>query len=282
MNHTQSDYDLVDAYMAEISSSQPLSREREVELAARIREGDTEARDALVQANLLFVISVARQYQNCGLPLSDLIGAGNLGLMIAADRFDGSKGYKFISYAVHWIRQSILMDLAEQPRTIRLPISQIDLMQQVAHAKERLWKEHGHEPDAVELAEEVERPVKQVRDILVHAERTRSLDRDVGEDGNGQTLADILPDPEQERPDAAFERAADQARWERILLILSDRERYVIRLYFGLGGGEPMTLEEIGRTLGLTRERVRQVKEKALARLTQDSRSEALRALVEE
>jgi len=282
MNPSQSDYDLVDAYMADISFSKPLSREREVEIARRIQEGDTEARDALVKANLLFVISVARQFQNCGLPLSDLIGAGNLGLMVAAERFDGTRGNKFISYAVHWIRQSILVAIAEQPRTIRLPISQVDLMQKIAHAKERLWKEHGHEPDVVEIAKEVGRPVEQVTDALLHEERVRSLDSDLGEEGNGHPLADIIPDPNQELPDVAFERASDQAQLAHLLSILDDKEQYILRRYFGLEGEEPNTLEQIGQTLGVTREWIRQVKEKALAKLTQDSRSEELRALAEE
>ena len=282
MNHFHDDRDSIQSYMADISFSKPLSRDREVELATRTQEGDTEARDELIRANLLFVVRVARQFQNCGLPLSDLIGAGNWGLMVAANRFDGARGIKFISYAVHWIRQSILQAIAEQPRTVRLPMNHINAMQQIANAKERLWKEYGHKPDAVEIANEVEMPVDQVRDILVHGDRIRSLDSEVGEEGNGQTLADIIPDTSQELPDAAFERASDQARWEHILSILSDRERYVIRLYFGFGEGEPITLEQIGSIVGLTRERVRQIKERALKKLTYGTRSEALRALAEE
>ena len=203
-------------------------------------------------------------------------------LTIAAERFDGVRGTKFISYAIHWIRQSILMALAEQPRVVRLPVNQIDLMQQVAHAKERLWKVHGHEPDAVEIAKEVEMPIEQVQDILVHGDRVRSLDSEVGEEGKGQTLADCIPDPSQDPPDVAFERVSDQARWEHLLAILDDRERYIIRLYFGFEGGESITLEQIGTLLGLTRERVRQIKEKALAKLTHGSRSEELRALAGE
>ena len=279
MNHFHDDRDSIQSYMADISFSKPLSRDREVELATRTQEGDTEARDELIRANLLFVVRVARQFQNCGLPLSDLIGAGNWGLMVAANRFDGARGIKFISYAIHWIRQSILQAIAEQPRVVRLPVNQIDLMQQVAHAKERLWKVHGHEPDAVEIAKELELTVGQVQDILVHGDRVRSLDSEVGEEGKGQTLADLIHDPNQELPDTALERASDQARWEHLLSILDDRERYVIRRYFGFDGGEPMTLEEIGRTLNLTRERVRQLKEKALAKLLHGSRSGELRAL---
>lgn len=282
MNDFHNDRDSIQFYMADISFSKPLSREREVEIANRIHEGDTEARDELIKANLFFVVRMARQYKNCGLPLSDLIGAGNLGLMVAAERFDGTRGTKFISYAVHWIRQSILLALAEQPRIVRLPMNHIGVMQQIANAKEHLWKEHGHEPDAVEIAKEAEIPVDQVRDILVHEERVSSLDGEVGEEGKRGTLADIIPDPNQDRPDVAFERASDQDQLAHLLSILDDKEQYIICRYFGFDGGESMTLEQIGSIVGLTRERVRQIKARALAKLIHGSRSEELRALVEE
>ena len=280
MNHAQSDSDLVGSYLADISFSEPLSREREVELAARIQEGDAEARDELVKANLLFVIRTARQFQRCGLPLSDLIGAGNLGLMIAAERFDGTKGIKFISYAVWWIRQSILAALAEQPRTVRLPMNQIALMQRISSARAQL----DFDPDrgAEAWAEELQVSVERVKDALLGEERICSLDRDFGGESEGRSLADFVADPDQTLPDAETVHASDQAYLERLLTLLDDRERYILRLYFGFDGGEPITLEEIGRTVGLTRERVRQLKERALKKLTYGARFRELRALVEE
>ena len=274
------DRDSIQSYMADISFSKPLSREREVELSNRIQEGDTEARDELIEANLPFVISVARQYQNRGLPLSDLIGAGNLGLMTAAERFDGAKGFKFISYAVWWIRQSILVDLAEQPRTVHLPMNQIGLMQRISSARKQL--ESGQDRDAEEWAEELEVSVQRVKEALLSEERVRSMDSESGEEGNGHSLADCIPDPSQEPPDVAFERASEKAQLAHLLTLLDDRERYILRLYFGFDGGEPITLEEIGRTVGLTRERVRQLKERALKKLTYGARFRELRALVEE
>ena len=280
MNTFSDTRDTVRSYLADISSTQPLSREREVELAARIQEGDTDARDELVKANLLFVVSVARPFQHCGLPLSDLIGAGNLGLMIAAERFDGTKGYKFISYAVWWIRQSILAALAEQPRVVRLPMSQMGLMQKMATVRKQL----GSDPDreAEEWAEEFEVPVERVTEALVNEERIRSLDREWGGETEGRSLADVVADPNQALPDAEALQASDQAHLERLLSVLDDREQYVIRLYFGFDGEEPLTLEQIGRTLGLTRERVRQLKEKALKKLTHGAPFQDLKALVEE
>ena len=280
MNHAQSDRDSIQSYIADISSSQPLSREREVELAARIQEGDTEARDELVKANLLFVISIARQYQNRGLPLSDLIGAGNLGLMIAAERFDGAKGFKFISYAVWWIRQSILMDLAEQPRTVHLPMNQIGLMQRISSARKQ--HESGQDRDVEAWAEELEVSVERVKDALLGEDCIRSLDQDFGGESEGRSLSDFIADPRQALPDAEALQASDQAHLERLVSVLDDREQYVIRLYFGFDGEEPLTLEQIGRTLGLTRERVRQLKEKALAKLTHGAPFQELKALVEE
>ena len=282
MNDHHEARDFIRLYFDDVSSTRPLSREREAELAARVQEGDSDARDEFVQANLLFVVSVARQYQNCGLPLSDLIGAGNLGLMIAVDRFDGHKGYKFISYAVHWIRQSIRMAIAEQPRVVRLPMNYINLMQQIVDVKERLRQAQGREPDTVEIATALEVSVEHVREVLLHEERIRSLDTELGEDGDGRSLLNFIPDPQQKPPDAEVERASDQACWERVLSILSGRERHIICLYFGFDGEEPKTLEEIGHILGLTRERVRQIKENALRKLTHGSRAKDLSALIEE
>jgi RNA polymerase primary sigma factor len=280
MNTVSDTRDTVRSYLADIASTKPLSREREVELAARIKEGDMEARDELVKANLLFVVSVARPFQHCGVPLSDLIGAGNLGLMIAAERFDGTKGYKFISYAVWWIRQSILVAIAEQPRVVRLPMSQIGLMQKMATRRKRL--ESGQDRDVEEWAEALGVSVERVTEALVSEARLRSLDREWGEEREGRSLADVVADPHQPLPDAEALQASDQAHLERLLSVLDNREQYVLRLYFGFEGGDPLTLEQIGRTLGLTRERVRQLKEKALAKLTHGAPFQELRALGEE
>lgn len=272
--------DTVRSYLADISSTKPLSREREVELAARIQEGDTDARDELVQANLLFVVSVARQFQHCGVPLSDLIGAGNWGLMIAAERFDGGKGYKFISYAVWWIRQSLLAAIAEQPRVVRLPMSQVGLMQKMATVRKQSGSDSDRE--AEEWAEALGVSVERVTEALVSEAPIRSLEREVGGDKEGPSLADWVADPNQVLPDAEVTQASDQAHLERLLSVLDDREQYVIRVYFGFEDGAPMTLEQIGRTLGLTRERVRQLKEKTLAKLTHGAQVQELRALGEE
>ena len=280
MTDSYDDRSLVGSYLDDIAFSKPLSREREVELAARIQEGDAEARDELVQANLLFVVRVARQFQHCGLPLSDLIGVGNWGLMVAAERFDGTKGTKFISYAVWWIRQSILQAIAEQPRTVRLPMNQIALMQRISFARAQLDFDPGR--GAEEWAEELQVSVERVEDALLGEERICSLDQDLGGESQGRSLADFVADPDQTLPDAASERASEQVCWERMLSTLSNRERYVIRLYFGFEGGDPMTLEHIGSLLGVSRERVRQVKKEALAKLAHSSRSKDLRALVEE
>jgi len=282
MNDTQDPRDTVSSYFHDISSSKPLSHEREVALSARIKKGDTDARDELVKANLLFVINVARKYQNGGLPLSDLISAGNWGLMIAAERFDGTRGYKFISYAVWWIRQSILVALAEQPRMVRLPMSRVGLMQKVVNIKERLERGQDHEPDAEAIAKELEMPVQRVRDILLGEMPVRSLDRALEKGECEKSLYDLLPDSHQESTDAEAVQASDQALVARLLSSLEEREQYVIRRYFGLGGNEPMTLEQIGSLLGVSRERVRQIKEKALKKLSHPSCARTLQALADE
>jgi len=282
MQETPRPTDSVDSYLKDISSSPPLSREREVALSARIKKGDREARDELVQANLRFVVSVAMNYRNRGLELSDLIGAGNMGLLTAAERFDGTKGYKFISYAVWWIRQAILTAIAEQSRVVRLPMSRVDLMQKIVNIKKRLEQGQDHGPDAEAIAEELEMPVPRVRDILLGDSPVRSLDQALEGGECGKSLYDLLPDSHQASPDAEAIQASDQALVARLLSSLEEREQYIIRRYFGLDGNEPMTLEQIGRLMGVTRERVRQIKEKALKKLSHPSCARTLQPLADE
>jgi len=272
---------IVDAYCEGLVASQPLSREKEIELAARIQEGDRNARDELVQANLRFVIDVAKHYLHRGLPLPDLISAGNLGLLTAAERFDGTKGYKFITYAVWWIRQSIQQALMEQSHTVRLPLNKVSLLRELSRVSERLRQEGEAEPEAEALSDALDVPVEDILDTLDSARAVRSLDETVDEDET-RRLWDILPDREQESPDAEAERASDRALLERVLSSLDERERYVLRHYFGLVGPEGMTLEQIGSLMGVTRERVRQIKEKALKKLSHPSWARTLQALGDE
>ena len=270
------------AYFEDITAtkSKPLSRAREGELAIRIQQGDMQARDELVQANLRFVVDVAKGYQHRGLPLADLIGAGNLGLLTAAERFDGARGCKFISYAVWWIRQSILQTLAEQTRTVRLPMNKISLLQQLAKASEPLWQSTGEEPGVADLAEAVGVSVQEVQETLRVARNVRSLDG-ITDEGEEHSLLDILPDVNQDPPDTEALRMSDQALTERVLASLDEREGYVLRLYFGLIGSQGMTLEQIGRQIGVTRERVRQIKERGLEKLRHPARSQMLQSLVD-
>ena len=268
-------------YFDDIADSKPLSREREVELSARIQDGDQCARDELVQANLRFVIDVAKNYQNRGLPLSDLISAGNVGLLTAADRFDGTKGYKFISYAVWWIKQSILQTIAEHARTVRLPMNKVSLLKDISKTSRRLGQGREAEPRIEEIAAELEVPTEEVLETMLSARAVRSLDESFEEDDE-RSLLNILSDTSQVKPDANVlcESAKDQL--ESVLNSLDERELRIIRLYFGLDGHEALTLEQIGDLMGVTRERVRQIKERALSRLRHPSRHQFLRALVED
>jgi RNA polymerase primary sigma factor len=268
-------------YFDDISDSKPLSREREVELSARIQDGDMQARDELVQANLRFVIDVAKNYQNRGLPLSDLISAGNVGLLTAADRFDGTKGYKFISYAVWWIKQSILQTIAEHARTVRLPMNKVSLLKDISKTSRRLGQGREAEPRIEEIAAELEVTAQEVLETMLSARAVRSLDESFEEDDE-RNLLNILADTSQDNPDADLlcESAKDQL--ESVLNSLDERELRIIRLYFGLDGHEALTLEQIGDLMGVTRERVRQIKERALSRLRHPSRHQFLRALTED
>jgi len=274
MSSTTGYDDLVglEAYFDDLSNSKPLSRERERELALGIQEGDAAAREELARANLLFVISVAKKYQNRGLTLAELISAGNLGLMTAVDRFDPGRGFKFISYAVWWIRQSILQTLAEEVRTVHLPLNRVSLLRKISKTRERLGEEEGQAPDVEAVAAALDVSVEEVEDTLLSGRQVYSLDREY-QDDDDRTLLTTLADMDQEAPDTAVLRAASQAHLADILATLDDRERRIIRLYYGLDGNEPLTLEQIGDLMALTRERIRQIKERAFSKL----RAEAFR-----
>jgi len=268
-------------YFDDIADSRPLSREREVELSARIQEGDMQARDELVQANLRFVIDVAKNYQNRGLSLSDLISAGNVGLLTAAERFDGTKGYKFISYAVWWIKQSILQTIAEHARTVRLPLNKLSLLKDISKASRRLGQGRESEPGIEEIAAELGVPAQEVLETMLSARSVRSLDESFEEDDE-RSLLNILADNTQATPDDNVLHTSARTQLEEVLESLDERELRIIRLYFGLDGSEALTLEQIGGLMGLTRERVRQLKERALGKLRHPTRYQALLALVDE
>ncbi len=268
-------------YFDDIAESRPLSREREVELSARIQDGDMVARDELVQANLRFVIDVAKNYQNRGLSLLDLISAGNLGLLTAADRFDGTKGYKFISYAVWWIKQSILQTIAEHARTVRLPLNKLSLLKDISKASRKLGQGRESEPDIEEIAAELDVPPEEVLETMLSARSVRSLDESFEEDDE-RSLLNILADHNQETPDDDILKRSARDQLEEVLDNLDERELRIIRLYFGLDGSESLTLEQIGGMMSLTRERVRQLKERALSKLRHPTRYQALLALVDQ
>ena len=280
MKETYSEDDVtLRLYFDDISDSQPLAREVEVELSERIKQGDMHARDRLVQANLRFVIDVAKSYQNRGLSLPDLISAGNVGLLTAAERFDGAKGYKFISYAVWWIRQAIQQTLAEDSRTVRLPLNRLNLLRKIARTAQQIGNANEGEPDDSEIAKALEIPVTQVRDTMLSGRRTVSLDRAVFDEEEDTTLLKRLADADQDQPDETVTRMSSQRQLEQVLTGLDEREHEIIQLYFGLDGSEPMTLEQIGDRMGLTRERIRQLKERAFGKLRHPSRHKELRSL---
>ena len=268
--------DSLGSYLGEIANSTPLSSSEEVNLARKIKDGDEGARNALVEANLRFVVSVAKEYQNRGVPLSDLISAGNMGLITAAERFDENKGFKFISYAVWWIRQAILQTLAEQARTVRLPLNKIGLLYKISKASRALQQERVDAPNPEDIASELDVPVEEVRETLICGRAVRSLDATFKEEED-HSLLDILPDDKQESPESQVLKGCLRGQIESALGSLVGREAEILRLYFGLDGEEPMTLDQIGSRFGLTRERVRQIKEKALHRLRHPSRCDQLR-----
>ncbi|MBR2032171.1 MAG: RNA polymerase sigma factor RpoD/SigA [Alistipes sp.] len=266
----------LDKYLQEIGKEELITVEEEVELAQRIRKGDQEALEKLTKANLRFVVSVAKQYQNQGLSLPDLINEGNLGLIKAAEKFDETRGFKFISYAVWWIRQSILQALAEQSRIVRLPLNQVGSLNKINKASARFEQEHERTPSAEELAAELELPREKVTDTLRVAGRHISVDAPFA-DGEDNSLLDVLVNPDSPNADRGLINESLAKEVDRALETLSERERDIIRYFFGIGCSE-MTLEEIGEKFDLTRERVRQIKEKAIRRLRNDSRSKLLKS----
>ena len=264
-------------YFYDIAESTPLSREREVELADRIKNGDMYARGEMIQANLRFVINEAKKYQNRGLSLSDLISAGNLGLITAADRFDGMKGCKFITYAVWWIRQSILQTLAEHVRLVRLPLNKVSLLKDIDKASRKLSQGRASEPDIEEIAAELDVPAEDILETIRSDFAVCSLDEPFV--GNEHSLLDILADEAIAPPDADILRESVLIQLEAALELLKERESYVIRLYFGLDGNKALTLEEIGDMMNLTRERIRQIKNRALSKLRYRVCYQALKTL---
>ncbi|MCG3153829.1 MAG: RNA polymerase sigma factor SigA [bacterium] len=266
----------IEKYLEEIGGYSPLAPEEEVELARQIRKSNGKALDKLVKANLRFVISVAKEYQGQGLPLQDLISEGNLGLIKAAQRFDETRGFKFISYAVWWIRQSILQALAEQSRVVRLPLNRVGAINKVGRALEELEKRFGREPSMEEIADKMELTAYEVADVLKTSARHLSLDEPFKEE-EGNSLLDVIESDRYAPPDDGLMQESLQVEIDKVLSTLKPREAEIIRLYFGLDGDRPLTLEEIGEHFKLTRERVRQIKEKALRRLRHRSRLEPLR-----
>jgi len=266
----------LDKYLQEIGKVDLITAEEEVELAQKIRQGDQLALEKLTKANLRFVVSVAKQYQNQGLTLPDLINEGNLGLIKAAQRFDETRGFKFISYAVWWIRQSILQALAEQSRIVRLPLNKIGSINKINKAYAFLEQSHERPPSAEEIATELDMTINDVKESMKNSGRHVSMDAPLveGEDSN---LYDVLRSGESPNPDRELIHESLRTEIERALETLTPREADVIQLYFGLGNHHPMTLEEIGETFDLTRERVRQIKEKAIRRLKHTSRSKILK-----
>lgn len=267
----------LDLYLREIGSTPLITADEEVKLARRIRQGDKRALEKLTKANLRFVVSVAKNYQNQGLSLADLINEGNIGLIKAAKRFDETRGFKFISYAVWWIRQAILQALAEQSRIVRLPLNRVGTLHKIGKVSSSLEQTYGRNPSPDEIAKELELSESEVSDTLKISNSHLSLDQpfSVSEDNS---LIDILEDEFQPGPDEALLDLSLRVEIDKALDTLTDREAEVINLYFGLNSEKALTLEEIGARFSLTRERVRQIKEKAIRRLRHASRSRSLRA----
>ena len=265
----------LDKYLQEIGKEELITVEEEVELAQRIKKGDQDALEKLTRANLRFVVSVAKQYQNQGLSLPDLINEGNLGLIKAAEKFDETRGFKFISYAVWWIRQSILQALAEQSRIVRLPLNQVGSLNKINKAFSRFEQEHERKPSPEELASTLDLTADKVSDTLRVSGRHVSVDAPFV-DGEDNSLLDVLVNNDSPNADRTLIQESLAKEIHRALATLTEREADIIRLFFGIGCQE-MTLEEIGERFGLTRERVRQIKEKAIRRLRHTSRSKLLK-----
>jgi RNA polymerase primary sigma factor len=267
----------LDKYLHEIGRVDLITAEEEVELARHIKTGDTKALERLVNANLRFVVSVAKQYQNQGLSLPDLINEGNLGLIKAAQRFDETRGFKFISYAVWWIRQSILQALAEQSRIVRLPLNKIGSLNKINKTLAELEQKFEREPSVLEVAQALELVPGDVKEALRTSGRHISMDAPIGQEEDGN-MYDILLNSDAPSPDKGLLNDSLRREIERALSTLSTREANIVRLYFGLNEKHPHTLEEIGEEFGLTRERVRQIKEKAIKRLKVTTRCKHLKA----
>jgi len=267
----------LDKYLHEIGKVDLLTAEEEVTFARKLKEGDEEALNKLVKANLRFVVSVAKQYQNQGLSLPDLINEGNLGLIKAAQRFDETRGFKFISYAVWWIRQSILQALAEQSRIVKLPLNKIGSINKVNKAFAELEQKYEREPSVEELVEVLELATDDVKEALRSSNRHVSMDAPLTQDEDSN-MYDVVLSHDSPAPDRGLLNDSLRKEIERALATLTPREGNIIRLYFGLNGKHPHTLEEIGEEFDLTRERVRQIKEKAIKRLKQTTRSKILKS----
>ncbi len=277
--YTNRESQSLDKYLQEIGRVDLLTGDDEIVLAQAIKRGGFEgaiALERLVKANLRFVVSVAKQYQNQGLSLGDLINEGNLGLIKAAKRFDETRGFKFISYAVWWIRQSILQALAEQSRIVRLPLNRVGALNKIGKKFSELEQQYEREPTAAELAEQLEMSIAEISETIKISGRHLSVDAPFVQ-GEDNRLLDILPNDQQPPPDSELMRESLRVEVQQVLNTLSEREAEVIRLYFGLDDQQALTLEEIGEKFNLTRERVRQIKEKAIRRLRHASRSKTLR-----
>jgi len=273
---TNRESESLDKYLQEIGKVDLITSDEEVELAKRIREGDQIALEKLTKANLRFVVSVAKQYQNNGLTLGDLINEGNLGLIKAAQRFDETRGFKFISYAVWWIRQSIMQALAEQSRIVRLPLNRVGSLNKISKTFSELEQRYQREPSSEELAEALDITTDEVTDTMKISGRHVSMDAPFAQ-GEENGLLDVLENTSEETPDSMLMMDSLRREVQRALATLTERESEVISYYFGLNGETAMTLEEIGERFNLTRERVRQIKEKATRRLRHSSRSNALK-----
>lgn len=263
-------------YLEEIGKFEPLDPEREIVLAQRVKQNDREALKELTEANLRFVVSVAKDYQGQGLPLTDLINEGNLGLIKAAERFDETRGFKFISYAVWWIRQSILQALAEHSRIVRLPLNRVGTISKITKAAEDLESDYERPPNEDEIAKQLEMQSEEVTDAIRISRRHHSLHAPF-RDGDKNSLMDVIEDRKQSPPDSRLMTESLKEEIRSCLESLKDRERDVIKMYFGIDRDYALTLNEIGEEFSLTRERVRQIKEKAIRRLRHKSRSKALR-----
>lgn len=268
----------LDKYLQEIGHEELISVEEEVELAQRIRKGDRKALEKLTKANLRFVVSVAKQYQNQGLSLPDLINEGNVGLIKAAEKFDETRGFKFISYAVWWIRQSILQAIAEQSRIVRLPLNQVGSVNKINRALNKFEQENERHPSIEEIADRIDLPEEKIIDAMKINGKHISVDAPFAE-GEDNSLSDIMPNTESPTADERLVSESLRDEISRVLLLLNERERMIIEAFFGINQ-QDMTLEEIGDKFGLTRERVRQIKEKAIRRLRNNTKSSLLKSFL--